>query len=202
MNNSNPTKVKLTIYTSWASYLFVILFPAFLFLLDYLSSLISNTSFSNNFGAAAVGMFAVLAIASVKLIKVSDECVSYWTYLIVYKKIQLKDIESVEVRVDTFYSSRTGPTPVTNLYFLDRSSKVLGKIGTTVFSKSDLAELLNILKAKNQNLKFNDKAEALSRKDDSLITKDVNQIYKGTLGAVGIIVVLSLVVIGIVLLVK
>ncbi|MEI8062380.1 MAG: hypothetical protein WCG97_03755 [bacterium] len=202
MNNSNPDKSKLIIYTSWASYLFLILFPAFLFFLDYLSSLISNTSFSNNFGAAAVGMFAVLAIASIKIIKVSDDYISYWSYIIVYKKIPLKNIESVEVKVDTFYSIKTGPTPATNLYFLDKSSKVLGKIGTTVFSKNDLAKLLNVLKTKNSNLRLNDKAEALSRKDDSLITKNVNQVYRVTLGAIGIIVIIALAVIGIVLLVK
>ncbi|MBC7766606.1 hypothetical protein H7Y21_01265 [Arenimonas sp.] len=202
MNNSNPTKAKLTIYTNWSSYLFVILFPAFLFLLDYLSSLISNTSFSNNFGAAAVGIFAVLAIASVKLIKVVDGYISYWTYIIVYKKIPLKDVEGVEVRVDTFFSMRTGPTPATNLYFLGKSSKVLGKISTTVFSKNSLAEFLNMLKAKNPNLRLNDKAEALGRKDGSSITKDVNQVYKETLGGFGIIVVLGLAVIGIILIVK
>jgi hypothetical protein len=202
MNNLNQARTKLTIYTSWGSYLFVILFPAFLFFLDYLSSLISGTIFSNNFGAAAVGIFTILVIFSVRMIKVSDNYVLYWTYIIVYKKIPLKDIESVDVRVDTVYSAKIGPAPATNLYFLNKSSKVIGKINTSVFSRCDLTALLNVLKATNPNLNLNNKAEALSGKDDSLITKDINQVYKSTFGSIGVMLVLALVVIGTVLLIK
>lgn len=187
----------MKIHTSWGTFAFFIILPAYLILLDFLASVITNTDNGLGFIWGAVLICITCFVFGTRFLKLSTDSIWYWPEFIIGKRICIQDIQQIDVRVGITYS-RSGAFPAGTLYFLGKDSKVIGNISISTFSKKDVAHFLKTVNMTHPQIRFNDKAEAYSKEDDALLKKEMGQIYKNALISALIVVVLTVVIVGIV----
>ena len=193
-------KNNILIHTSWGTFALFIFFPAYLVLLDFLSSLITQTDNGLGFVWGAL-VIAIVCFLSTRFLRLSPDSVWYWSNFIVGKRISIQDIKQIDLRVNAQYS-QYGAFPTGTFYFLGENGKVLGKLEMTTFPKKDVAHFLKTINTLHPHIKLNDKAEAYSKGDDELLQKEMNQVYRNVFVAIGIVLVLTAVVAGAIFVIK
>ncbi len=188
----NSSKDRLIIYTSWQTYLLMLGLPIFLIALDYLSILMTNTTFGNSIFNVAIVIFLVMFILGSKILILSKGSIKSWPSLIFGKKILVHKIAKINAEVDIHLAyNSSGVAPVPTLHFIDSESKIIDKINFTTFGKDSLSYFLSKVCSVNSNILLNDSAKELLAGNGTLIKNEINRTmfyFTGILAVIAIVV--------------
>ncbi len=199
----NTSKDRLIIYTSWQTYLWMLGVPLFLIGLDFISSRMTNTTFGSSIFNVAIVIFLAMFILGSKLLILSKDSVRSWPGLIFGKKVPVNEISQIDVKVDPHFAFNAGGiVPVSTMYLKNNNSKVLDKINLATFDKKSLALLLRKIALINPRIELNDKAKDLSGGSDTLVKKEITEMYLSFAKALVSIFVVILVIFAIIYLLK
>ncbi len=174
----NTPKNSLVIYTSWQTYLWMLVIPLFLVGLDFISSQMTGTSFGGSILNAAIAIFLIMFVLGSKFVVLSKGSIKSWPSLVFQKKIIVSEISKVDINAKARFFFNTGDViPSSVMYFKNSDSKILGKIYLAAYDKKSLARLLQRIMSINPRIVLNNAAKDLSGGDDALAGKQVVEMY-------------------------
>ncbi len=201
----NPvTKSKrIVIYPSWQTWLFVLMAPLFVLILDTISAIWTKSEvFSTGILNVTILFYLILVIGVAKIIIISNESIIFGSHFIFIKKLPIEDIHRIDAKVDYHYSINTGLMPIATLHFLNDKSENLYNLGFGIFSKKDTSIFLNKIILSRQNIVLDNNAKLLLTENDKNIQSEIKKVSIAVLSSLSIVLSATLVILGIIYLLK
>ncbi len=194
---------KLIIFPGWQSCLLIITFPLFVLMLDTISAMwMRSEIFSGGIINVVIVFYLILFVMGAQVLVISNESISFWSYLIWKKSILIKDIAVIKAKVDVHYSVNTFLTPIATFYFINDKSKNLYKLPFGIFSKKDIYEFLNKVILAKQDIILDDNTKLLMKENDDNVKSEINKVYLFIISGVFIILPIVILVFCIIYLLK